>query len=272
MQHIVPPENAPASWHLSYQYDLLEIYGSQADLGYSYAYQNRKTKTLDVIQSLVKTGARILDLAAAQGNFTLALAEMGYYVTWNDLRGDLVDYVKQKYDAGIVDYAVGNVFELNFEAAFDLVLIAEVIEHVAHPDDFLEKVSSLVRPGGYVVMSTPNGCYFRNPLPRFSDFEDTSVFESVQFQPDGNGHIFLLHPDEIERLSHQSGLQIQKMWWFTNPLTTGHIKLSPLLNLLPERWVKALEGLTSLLPVGLSQKLNTHTLVSFHKPQLCEAD
>ena len=41
----------------------------------------------------------MLDLAAGQGNFSLALAERGYRVTWNDLRGDLEGYVRLKLDS-----------------------------------------------------------------------------------------------------------------------------------------------------------------------------
>ena len=257
--------DAPESWKLSYQYDCLEIYNSKENLGYSYAYQNRKQRTLEAIKPLVEPGSRILDLAAAQGNFSLALAELGFDVTWNDLRADLVDYVRQKQDFGTVSYAVGNAFELNFEASFDLVLIAEVIEHMAHPDEFLEKVASLVKPGGYVVMTTPNGGYFRNKLPRFSDFSDTSQFEAIQFQPDGSGHIFLLHADEIELLSKKAGLVLRKSELFTNSLTNAHMKLGILLRVLPKSFVDALDRLTSALPFALASRLNIHSLTILQK-------
>lgn len=265
MKKISISGNVPESWKLSYQYDCLEIYGSKERLGYSYAYKNRRRKTLETIQRLVKPGDRILDLAAAQGNFTLALAELGYEMTWNDLRGELVDYVKQKQETGTVNYAVGNAFELNFDGAFDLVLVAEVIEHMAHPDEFLEKVASLVKPGGYVVMTTPNGGYFRNKLPRFSDFQDTSQFEAMQFQPDGNGHIFLLHRDEIEKLSRNTSLILKDIYFFTNPLTNGHLKLEVLLKILPEKIVEALDGFTSHLPSAIAINLNIHTLAVLQK-------
>jgi 2-polyprenyl-3-methyl-5-hydroxy-6-metoxy-1,4-benzoquinol methylase len=40
---------------------------------------------------------------------------------------------------------------------FDAVLITEVIEHVAHPDEFLAKTAALVKPHGSIVLTTPNG-------------------------------------------------------------------------------------------------------------------
>ena len=90
-----------------------------------YAYENRKNKTLRFISGALQPGAQILDIAAAQGNFSIALAEMGYNVTWNDLRADLADYVRLKQDKGAIELAPGNVFELNFPAPFDAVLITE---------------------------------------------------------------------------------------------------------------------------------------------------
>ena len=244
------------SWQHSYSHDLLDIYGELNNRGYAYQYENRRQHTLDLVQKIALPGVKILDVAAAQGNFSLSLAEFGYEVTWNDLREDLVDYVKLKYEYGTIYFAPGDVFNLGFNNCFDVVLITEIIEHVAHPDDFLKKVASLIKPGGYVVMSTPNGEYFRNRLPRFLDCPDPSQFESIQFRPDEDGHIFLLHLDEIESLACQAGLAIVETRLFTNPLTRGSLKSEALLKLFPRSWINVVEKWTEHLPLFLSRKLH----------------
>ena len=91
----------------------------------------------------------------------------------------------------------GNAFELAPANGFDCVLFCEVIEHVAHPDEFMANIARLIKPGGIAVMTTPNGGYFRNPLPRFSDHPDPSIFEAGQFKPNSDGHIFLLWADDL---------------------------------------------------------------------------
>jgi 2-polyprenyl-3-methyl-5-hydroxy-6-metoxy-1,4-benzoquinol methylase len=265
MKSVVFDPSWPESWKLSYKYDQMEVYGDLSHRGYVYAYQNRQQRTLDAVKQVAKPGAKILDLAAAQGNFSLLLAEQGYDVTWNDLRSELVDYVKLKYERGMLSFAPGNAFELEFDGLFDVVLITEIIEHMAHPNEFLRQVSGLVRPGGCVVMTTPNGGYFRNPLPRFSDCPNPEQFESVQFQPDGDGHIFLLHVDEVESLSKASGLRLKRLELFTNSLTNGHVKLEAVLKVLPRGIVSAVERLTSKLSTSLSNKVNVHTLAIFQK-------
>lgn len=243
------------SWKLSYAYDRMEVYGATHHLGYLYAYENRRRVTLSLLAEVLAPGARILDLAAAQGNFSLALAERGYRVTWNDLRAELAGYVQLKHEHGEVNYAPGNAFELKFAAPFDAVLMTEVIEHVAHPDDFLRQAARLVRPGGWIIITTPNGAYCRNRLPKFSDCADPSVFEAQQFQPDGDGHIFLLHPAELQSLALQAGLSVDRIEVFTNPLTNGHMKTEALLNVLPRAAVQRLETLTQRLPARLQQRL-----------------
>lgn len=266
MKNIAPDSSWKQSWINSYEYDLIEIYGSNRNLGYTYAYQNRYKEVINLVTNLVKPGAKILDIAAAQGNFTLKLAELGYEVTWNDIREELVDYVKMKQQNGIVNYVSGNVFEIKFKELFDVVLATEVIEHTAHPDQFLYQVASLVKPGGYLLVTTPNGEYFMNKLPKFSDCPDSSIYENIQFKPNSDGHIFLLHLDEVRKLSQSVGLKIVSLKLITNPLTNGHVKLWMVLKFFPKAAIDFIEQVTKAFPLCLSKKINTTMCVLFQRP------
>ncbi len=265
MKRVFIQADWPETWKCSYSYDLQEIYGSVQHHGYTYAYANRRKQTIGLIQEFLPKGAKILDVAAAQGNFTLTLAELGYELTWNDLRSDLADYVRLKHEKGIIHFAPGNVFELGFRGDFDCVLITEIIEHVAHPDEFLRKVATMVKPGGYIVMSTPNGAYFRNKLPKFSECADPSVFEKDQFKPNSDGHIFLLWPEEIALLGDNAALKLLRHEVFTNSLTAGHIKLENLLKVLPYGLVIQIEQFTGMLPPFLKNKICTSSCSLFKK-------
>ena len=266
MKLLQQQENWPQSWKDSYAYDREEIYGQVSNHGYVAAYENRWRQTLRLLTDVLEPGGRVLDLAAAQGNFSLALAEMGYDVTWNDLRGELAEYVRLKHERGQIHFEPGNAFELKFPSLFDAVLITEVMEHVAHPDELLRKAASFVRPGGYIVMTTPNGAYFRNGLPRFSDCSDPSIYEAEQFKPDADGHIFLLHPDEILALARRAGLHVDMMNLFTNPLTAGHMKMERLLRVFPKRWIDRFEAAAQQLPFPVKQKALVQIAVRFQKP------
>ncbi|MDF2430504.1 MAG: hypothetical protein JWP44_135 [Mucilaginibacter sp.] len=266
MKRVYLEDSWKPSWRYSYPYDLLEIYGEQKEnIGYSYAYEMRRDNILSLIKSVTKKGDRILDVAAAQGNFSLKLAELGYDVTWNDIREDLAEYVEMKRETGDITYKPGNAFEVKFDYLFDLVMATEIIEHVAHPDEFLAKLAMLVKPEGYIAISTPLGSYFKNKLPKFSEFEDASIFESKQFGPNADDHIFLLHMDEINSLAKKAGLEVVAMKYNTNFLTNGHVKLSPLLKVLPKKFVLSLEALTQKLPEVIGKRIHTSFAVLLKK-------
>ncbi len=265
MRQTTYSESWPESWKTSYPYDLMEVFGKPSNRGYSYAYANRRAHTLELIARVAKPGARILDVAAAQGNYSLALAEAGYRVVWNDIRADLVDYVKLKYERGDLSYAPGNVFELGFGPEFDVVVMTEVIEHVAHPDRFLAKIAQFVRPGGAIVMTTPNGRYVRFNLPKFSDCADPSLFEGAQFGPNASDHIFLLHRDEIEGLARGAGLRVEEVRVLNNVLTNGHVKTEWALRFLPASLVRGVERLTANLPDPSRERLHASFAVLFSR-------
>ncbi|AFZ34371.1 3-demethylubiquinone-9 3-methyltransferase [Stanieria cyanosphaera PCC 7437] len=266
MKSIFLNKNWHPSWKQAYIHDLNDIYNCQKNIidfkklnlknrGYTYAYANRFQQTVNLIQKCVNPGGKILDLAAGGGNFSLVLAELGYEVTWNDLREELVDYVKLKYEKGKINYLPGNIFELDLEPNFDLILIAEVIEHVAYPDKFLEQVSKYLKPGGHIIMTTPNGEYIRNQLPKFSDFPEPSKFESEQFKPDGDGHIFLLHIDEVEMLAKKSNLTVKEFYLINNFFTRGCLKTEQILSITPYFIVENIEKIINFLPLLIKKKL-----------------
>lgn len=231
-------------------------------MGYRRAYYYRVKRALDAVLRHAAPGSRVLDVAAAQGNLSIMLAELGYRVTWNDLRDDLIGYVRLKSDRTDIDFLPGNLFDLPAERVgrFRAILATEIIEHVAHPDNFLHQLSTLLEPGGVIVLTTPNGAYIRNTLPRFSDCADPSAYEALQFKPDSDGHIFLLHPDEWVILSAKAQMRLMELDYFINPLSNGHLKTSYILPLLPGWSVDAIERLTQGLGPRLRKRVHLQAM------------
>jgi 2-polyprenyl-3-methyl-5-hydroxy-6-metoxy-1,4-benzoquinol methylase len=259
----------PQLWRDSYFWDELEIGNSRRNLGYSYQYRVRREWALRIIEKTVPAGGSVLDVAGASGNFTLPLAEKGYHVVWNDLRSEMAELVKRKYESGEVEFSPGNIFDFAREWAgrFDAVLAAEILEHMAHPDQFVACLAGMLKPGGWLFLTTPNGEYFLNKNPRFCDCTDPSIYESVQFKPDSDGHIFLLDCDECRTLATRAGLSVEHIALMTNPLTRGHMKLGHLLPYMPAGVVWAIESGTERLPRVLRERINCQLVACLRKPQ-----
>jgi len=261
------PDAWPQSWQSAYRYDAIEIYGDRRDPGYTYQYHNRVRTVLDVIRSVAPPGSTVLDVAAAHGNLSIALAHAGYAVTWNDIREELVGYVRLKAPSMPIAFCPGNALELP-AASFDVVLACEVIEHVAHPDEFLKHLASLVRPGGAVVISTPNGEYAGHHLPRFSDCPDPSQYEAVQFGPGSDDHIFLLHQDELYSLAARAGLRVHTVRCINNPLTNGHSIFRAVTPRMPRALVGLVERASRRFGTGrLGRRVHCSFVAAMVRPQ-----
>jgi SAM-dependent methyltransferase len=52
--------------------------------------------------------------------------------------------------------------------SFDGVVCAEVIEHVPQDHLFVEQIARVLKPGGWLYLTTPNGDYIRNEPPDYN--------------------------------------------------------------------------------------------------------
>ena len=102
---------------------------------------------------------RVLDIGCGGGVLCEPLAELGAAVVGVDPSRVATGVAgRHAREAGInVDYRCDTIEALaQAGEEFDVVLAMEVIEHVAHSGDFLDRCAELVRPGGLVILSTIN--------------------------------------------------------------------------------------------------------------------
>ncbi len=205
----------------------------------------RLLKTLEIAQSLQPKS--ILDVAGAGGFTGACLYETGRRVVVNDLRV-LEDEVQKWLPGKKIETAWGNFFDLKPESLghFDLVMACEVIEHVAYGARMINHLKQFVSPGGSLLLTTPNGAYFRSKLPTYSQISDFSMLENDQFKPDGDGHLYLYTPDEIHDLLKTLGLKDISIDLSITPLLSGNmgLRLLPYSQFLTpmyynlDRWLK----------------------------------
>lgn len=150
-------------------------------------------------------GKRVADLASAQGNFGLLLAEKGYDVTAVDIHPEFLRYSKKKYTHGNFKTHQANLMEFRDPDKFDCVLAGEIIEHVAFPDKLLKSVSENLKPGGICILTTPNGEDFSSPHPTYKQV--SNIEELIPRQFHWGEHLFLYTEQELKDLFQQAGLE-----------------------------------------------------------------
>jgi 2-polyprenyl-3-methyl-5-hydroxy-6-metoxy-1,4-benzoquinol methylase len=189
----------------------------------------------------------VLEIAAGDAALSASLAMQGRQVAANDLRKENLENAVSNFEnASKIRLLPGNLFELDPAVAgqHDLVIACEIVEHVAHTVDFLKQLKRFVAPGGHILLTTPNGSYFRNTLPTHSMIQDFTALESQEFKPDADGHLFLITPEEMVALAREAGLTVERLSLWGTPFITGHAGVSRLSPVLPFRMCHSLERST----------------------------
>jgi len=107
------------------------------------------------------TGARLLDAGAGSGALSARLARLGYDVVAADLDAS-------SFGGGVPivewDVAATSLPSGIDPGTFDGVCAIETLEHVADPSRALRNLFALLRPGGLLVVSTPNVTHPRSRI------------------------------------------------------------------------------------------------------------
>ena len=104
----------------------------------------------------VPEGARVLDVGCATGNFGQALEELkGCTVVGVDIsEADIAEAKTKLSEAYVLDITSEGIAERLGQ--FDVVVFADVLEHLADSREALRAVHSLLAPEGVVIYSIPN--------------------------------------------------------------------------------------------------------------------
>jgi 2-polyprenyl-3-methyl-5-hydroxy-6-metoxy-1,4-benzoquinol methylase len=134
------------------------------------------------------------------GNISIRLAERGYRCVGVELRLEFLRHAQGKDDGHPVRWVAGDAFSPPMApGSVDGVILGEILEHVADPARLLAIAVSLVRQGGIVICTTPNGrCLRYRDLPSYtSAAANLEALRSRQFGPAGEDHVFVLRPEEV---------------------------------------------------------------------------
>jgi 2-polyprenyl-3-methyl-5-hydroxy-6-metoxy-1,4-benzoquinol methylase len=107
--------------------------------------------------------ARVLDLGCGNGSLTQQIARQGYEVVGVEDSISGIEVARQNIRE--CNFILASIYDLPYEEladSFDVVVAAEVIEHLIYPRELLRNAKKCLKPGGNLVITTPYHSYWKH--------------------------------------------------------------------------------------------------------------
>jgi 2-polyprenyl-3-methyl-5-hydroxy-6-metoxy-1,4-benzoquinol methylase len=138
-------------------------------------------------------GGRLLDIGCGTGDFVHHMATLGWKTEGIDTDSRAVQICKNRN----LNVKVGLLEEQNYpNDYFDAIVLKHVIEHVPNPIDLLIQCRRILKPGGKILLLTPN-----------INSTTHKIFGRHWLGLDVSRHLFLFSFSTISRLIEKTGLQ-----------------------------------------------------------------
>ncbi len=175
--------------------------------GYFTKVEKKMKRSRGRIRQLARyvSGGSFLDVGCNGGFMVEAAREHGFEACGVDLDAVSIDYARKHYPQN--RFVHGTVESMPAEGSkYDLIYCSEVIEHVPDVQGFAAAVSSLLKPGGYFFITTPDISHWRRPreLTSWDAFNPPS-------------HCIYFNPNSLKLLLEQHGLQVVSRRWAFKP-------------------------------------------------------
>ena len=165
----------------------------------SASHKKTNDKAFDILTGLINNKCQILDLGAGKGHLARRVSNFLIHKSINPKKHLFAtDFSRDIFNATEVSFREANFNnKLPFRnASFDIVYSIEVIEHLRSPYDFLLECFRILKPGGKLLISTPNILNLSSRLKFFfTGFHELYHPPSIDPKNAGRlcGHIMPLH-------------------------------------------------------------------------------
>jgi SAM-dependent methyltransferase len=122
-------------------------------------------------------GLNVLDAACGEGYGSALLATAAQSVTGVDLSESAIAHARVRYSAGQLRFIVSDCLELPFEEdEFDCIVSFETLEHLENHRGLMEEFRRVLKPGGFLLMSSPDKAVYSDQLKTHNEFHARELY------------------------------------------------------------------------------------------------
>lgn len=120
--------------------------------------KRREREILRALKTLDVQNAKLLEVGCGTGWLSTSLAQYGV-VTAIDLGKEIIDAAKARNSE--IDFRSGDVHTIDLALeSFDVIVTLETFSHVPDQTAFVERLYELLKPGGFLLLTTQNKFVF----------------------------------------------------------------------------------------------------------------
>ncbi len=243
--------------HDLWKHDEQELFSDNPNDYYVMHYRRRIARIKESVLAIQPQKA--LEIGCAQGNLSLELAESGIQTIAMDINFNYLTYSKMKWESGAIQWIQGSADHLPLEEeSMDCVILAEILEHCAYPEEILKAARRVLKPAGRCIITTPNGESRLSTLLSFKQVAaDRTQITQHQFGPDGEDHLFAFTQKELHQTIVDNGFQIVESGTLCHHFLMWK-RLYHLRRQFPNFWTHTLERAVPSIP--FLKNRHTHCL------------
>jgi 2-polyprenyl-3-methyl-5-hydroxy-6-metoxy-1,4-benzoquinol methylase len=113
--------------------------------------KHRLTRYHDFFVERVRPGERVLDVGCGKGELAYDLAEAGAIVTGLDWSRPSLDFARAHFRAEHLEFVEGDIVTWEPPHAYDVIVLSNVLEHVASRVDLLRRLVSTATPDRFLI-------------------------------------------------------------------------------------------------------------------------
>ena len=226
--------NPPSNHKVLEQYNR----GASSKLAYYRMASPADARSFQELLDLVETRtprASILDIGCNIGTFVRVAHERGWLATGVDVNVEAVEFGRREFGLNVLTI---DQFEAQPELVFDVIHSSDTVEHFTDPTAMMCAYIRRLKPGGLLIISTPN--------------YDSRLCKIFQLKP--TEHLFLFNDRSLRFMLRSIGLEVMDTLVFDRFRNISAMFESTTFDHLPllKRLFKAVYGIRPELLLRLS--------------------